>query len=343
LTLRLIEGVGDKAPLIQGGLFHSPFPVERFSIDEDKAVISRAVEQTAPGTSPAISEVGVWDRMFPLDDLRATADRAFLQTAQRPSFETSGYGDPVRVVDLFSGCGAMSLGVAEASRALGRRFRSAGAFDLNWRALEVYAENFQIKLPEPTDLTHVLQANLDKKPSIREKDLIDRVGHLDFVLAGPPCQGHSNLNNRTRRQDPKNELYFLIARFAQLTQPRWILVENVLTVIHDHGKVVERTTDALNQLGYRTITGVVDLWSLGVAQTRRRHVLIAEQKRGIGDRLDNRVLSDFLNPYLTRTRIPLPSHVLITCSTTGCMIFLIRIGPIAIERRITVTSRSTEG
>ena len=196
----------------------------------------------------------------------------------------------------------MSLGVAEACRAVGKGFKSVGAFDLNPRALRVYADNFRIKPPIPTDLGDVLRADLRQRPSSLEKRFLNSIGKVDFLLAGPPCQGHSNLNNRTRRDDPKNALYFLIARFAQLARPRWIIAENVIAVVHDRGRVVDRTLDALSQLGYRTISGIVDLWSLGIAQTRRRHVLLAERKEATHTRLAARSLEDLLVPYLTRTR-----------------------------------------
>jgi DNA (cytosine-5)-methyltransferase 1 len=298
----MIGGVREKNPPLQAALFHSAFPVESFSIDRESGSITRVVERRGQRKSPVVSEVGIWDRAYPLDDLRAAADRAYLQRSQVPTWVGSRAKGSVRVVDLFSGCGAMSLGVAEASRALGMSFQSAGAFDWNRRALEVYAANFRTKQTEPVDLAGILQADLRPRASQAERSLLKTVGSVDFVLAGPPCQGHSNLNNRTRRHDPKNELYFLVARFAKLTKPRWILIENVLAVIHDRGRVVDRTIDALQDLGYRTVTGVVDLWTLGVAQTRRRHVLVAELKEGSQDRLSSRTLEDMLSPYVTRTR-----------------------------------------
>ena len=42
----------------------------------------------------------------------------------------------------------------------------------------------------------------------------------------------------------------------------------------DKGDVVHRTQAALEELGYETADGIVDLWSLGVAQTRRRHIMV---------------------------------------------------------------------
>ncbi|MGV1165764.1 DNA cytosine methyltransferase, partial [Enterococcus faecium] len=60
-----------------------------------------------------------------------------------------------------------------------------------------------------------------------EKALLKRLGEVDVVLAGPPCQGHSDLNNHTRREDPRNQLYARAARFIELTLPDAFIIENV--------------------------------------------------------------------------------------------------------------------
>lgn len=206
-----------------------------------------------------------------MGDLREAADAAFLRASARP---VSSTGTSIRVADLFSGCGAMTLGLAEACRAVGKQFTPVLACDINPTALEVYADNFEgvstesCDLGELSGLMHAARTPLEVRLTRAYRD-------LDFVVAGPPCQGHSNLNNRTRRNDPKNALYLRVARFAKLFEPRFVLVENVPTVLQDHGGVVFRTRDALEQLGYRVMEGIVDLSQIGVAQSRRRHVLIA--------------------------------------------------------------------
>ena len=83
-----------------------------------------------------------------------------------------------------------------------------------------------------------------------ERSLVARVGHVDVLVGGPPCQGHSNLNNHTRRKDPKNKLYERMARFAELVKPTHIIIENVSAVLHDEGKVVKRTIEHLKALDY---------------------------------------------------------------------------------------------
>src|SRR5260370_51644 len=109
----------------------------------------------------------------------------------------------------------------------------------------VYAANFSVQNSGTTDLSDVLEARLGTPESRAERWLRRHLGRVDFVIAGPPCQGHSNLNNATRRNDPRNSLYFRVARFAELFRPRFILVENVVTVRHDKGRVVQRTRAAL--------------------------------------------------------------------------------------------------
>lgn len=287
----------------QGRLFGARGAVERFRVDETTGVITRSVTLRDPDAPPVVTVVGEWDRRSPLDDLRAAADLAYLQLRRKPECPVDG--PPVRLVDLFSGCGAMSLGVAEACRALGRRVEHVAGFDLNPRIAEVYGRNFGLPDTAASDLAECLRGEVGVEPTEAERALVERLGRVDFVCAGPPCQGHSNLNNKTRRDDPKNQLYFLVARFAELTRPRWIVIENVIAVLHDKGRVVERTREALEALGYETTDDIVDLWSLGVAQTRRRHVMVAQRREEGTEAAQYRKLDflvDLIAPYVTRHR-----------------------------------------
>jgi DNA (cytosine-5)-methyltransferase 1 len=285
---------GRNAGEVQGRLFGSG-AVERFQFDEATSMIRRVITPSDPDGSPYVSEIGMWDGRTPLDDLRAIADLTYLQRREAPA---SSNGPEVRCVDLFSGCGAMSLGLSEACRAVGRKFVPVGAFDIERRFLDVYEANFGAGTGHGLDLSTVLLDGLTDAPTELERELVATIGRVDFVVAGPPCQGHSNLNNKTRRNDPKNALYFLVARFAKLFRPECLVIENVVAVTADKGGVVPRTVAALESLGYETTTGIVDLWSLGVAQTRRRHVLVATLRR----RASPLYLDDLIAPYMTRVR-----------------------------------------
>lgn len=277
----------------QPSVFAAKEPPERFSLS-DQGQVLRSVARRGSGDGVSTSVVGPLVSTN-LGDLRSAADLAWLR--RKAGVDTVD-GPVVRVADLFSGCGAMSLGFAEACRALGFRFESAAVYDIDATALSVYASTFGVQNPNPVDLGATLQGDLNAGCTPAEEELVRQAGTIDVVLAGPPCQGHSTLNNVTRHADPKNELYFLVARYAKLVKPEWVLIENVPAVRKDRSGVVRRTADALESLGYWVADGIVDLWSIGVPQTRRRHVLVAQSETR-GPLLE---LDDLVNPYHTRPR-----------------------------------------
>lgn len=253
---------------------------EYFEIDSHGRIsrlVSRSFDGAIVRTSVGrVSQPKSKKFIFTQELLAAMADESYLKCRTSPAQLNGDEGDKseIRVVDMFGGCGAMALGVAEACRALGHRFRMAGTFEIDDAALSVYCRNFGG--PEPKrDVERSLSSRLGAPPTRRERALVEEFGRVDFVVAGPPCQGHSNLNNKTRRADPKNELYLRVARFARLVKPKWIVIENVQAVLHDKRNVVGRTVRALRAMGYYVDHDVVSTDDVGVAQTRRRHLLLA--------------------------------------------------------------------
>jgi DNA (cytosine-5)-methyltransferase 1 len=195
----------------------------------------------------------------------------------------------VKVVDLFCGAGGFTEGLKQGFQTLGISCEVIAACDIDRKALEIYTLNHD---PQ-TALAHDLNAYIDF--SLRRKSEHDialssvkfagndlkaieiLLNGCDVLIAGPPCQGHSNLNNHSRRNDPRNNLYISVAAYAALLQPRMIAIENVQTVVHDKGSVVERTKNLLRNLGYSTEEVTINGVSIGMPQTRKRHFLIAKQ------------------------------------------------------------------
>lgn len=184
----------------------------------------------------------------------------------------------VRIADLFCGCGGLSLGAREACHALGLSFESGLAIDNESESMEVYRKNFRPILSFDTDIRSIIVGALGQRMTAKEKKLLRMMGAIDVLLAGPPCQGHSDLNNHTRRRDRRNELYEVAGRFAEIVAPRFILIENVPSVVLAHERVLERTMAGLSRCGYKIDATVVDLSAFGVPQKRRRHVLIASRE-----------------------------------------------------------------
>ena len=199
-------------------------------------------------------------------------ERDWLRRAESPA---PSQGDDFRIVDLFSGCGAMTLGAAEAVRAAGYNPLPILAVDINDKALQVYKHNFPSAEAVVQSVTDLLDGQLGDEPTPSEAALRERVGDVDLVIGGPPCQGHSDLNNHTRRNDPRNNLYLSVVRFAEIVRPTRILIENVPGVRHDQGGVVDQTIEVLEKLGYTVWSRLLKAERFGVPQRRRRYFIAA--------------------------------------------------------------------
>ena len=202
-------------------------------------------------------------------------DLAWLAATERPRVRASA--QEIRAVDLFCGCGGLTLGIREAARGLGCAFRSVFASDINKGALNIYAKNFQPDIADNSPIEKIINGELGAELTPEERMFCDKVGNIDILVAGPPCQGHSNLNNYTRRDDPRNLLYIRAVRCAEILRPHTLIIENVPGVLHDRHGVLQTADEYLREIGYSVSYGVVKMWKVGVAQTRQRMLLIASR------------------------------------------------------------------
>ena len=186
----------------------------------------------------------------------------------------------LRIVDLFAGCGGLTLGAFQAANELTIKPEIAFAIDSNPLAMDVYKSNFShsaLRLEtgkiEKYSATETF-FNLSKFGISLNKE----IGKIDILLAGPPCQGNSDLNNSSRRNDPRNELYLAPVLFAEHLRPRFVIIENVPGVIHAKSNVVHRSIDRLSRSGFVCSQMRLDLTSLGLPQSRKRHLLVASRE-----------------------------------------------------------------
>ncbi len=194
---------------------------------------------------------------------------------------------PLRSVDAFCGCGGLTLGATQAAIATGRRLESVAAIDVDGDGLAVHQANFGTKLLLHTNASSLVDwrvsgegasSRFAYEPEILDPDLAAEVGKIDIFLAGPPCQGHSNLNNKTRREDPRNLLYITAVALGVGLRARSIVMENVPEVVNDKSDVVNAAKALLKASGYEWIdSGVLHTDKLGGAQTRKRYFLIASR------------------------------------------------------------------
>jgi DNA (cytosine-5)-methyltransferase 1 len=117
-------------------------------------------------------------------------------------------------------------------------------------------------------------------PELIDPALEALVGGVDVLCAGPPCQGNSNLNNHSRRADPRNLLYLTVPAIAVALGAKRVIVENVPDVRHDHHGVVDTAITLFRAAGYHVNEAVWDAAEFGWPQRRKRFFLIATLPNG---------------------------------------------------------------
>lgn len=168
----------------------------------------------------------------------------------------------MRAIDLFSGCGGLSLGLERAG------FDVIGAVEIDSLAVETYGVNH----PD----VHVWHRDI-RDVSVTEVrcQLGIRPGELELLAGCPPCQGFSAmrcLNGARRVHDKRNELIFEFLRFVRGLRPRAIMLENVPGLARNAR--LRKFRDALRKLGYTVAVEVKDAQHYGVPQRRRRLILV---------------------------------------------------------------------
>lgn len=212
--------------------------------------------------------------------------RAILAGLLPSSLHVSGTV-PIRSVDLFSSTGGMTLGVRLLAAETGRRHESVAAVDTDYAALMLHRANHNTERLIHRSVESLVdygiegtgeQSRFAYRPGVTRagKDL--NLSGIDLVLAGPPCQGHSNLNNHSRRSDDRNHYYLTAVAFAIAVEATALIIENVPGVQHDRFNVVGTALTLLSKSGYRAVQDVLRADEMGWPQTRSRHFLVARKQ-----------------------------------------------------------------
>ena len=158
----------------------------------------------------------------------------------------------MKVIDLFSGCGGMSLGFQNSG------YDIIAAFD-NWKpATDVYKDNFSHPIIE-CDLSseEVLDQLKNYKPNM--------------IIGGPPCQDFSIAGPRNDNSKRAN-LTNIFADIIGEVRPEWVVMENVYNITRS--KILPKVLRKLSSYGYGITYRVLDASFLGVPQARKRFFLI---------------------------------------------------------------------
>ncbi|MDW3681605.1 DNA (cytosine-5-)-methyltransferase [Cupriavidus sp. CV2] len=202
-------------------------------------------------------------------------------------------GNPPRFMDLFAGCGGISLGLATAG------FELVASVELDPWAAESHGANFAgISHGENRQAHYKARDIVQEDPASIFQDLgiggpVDE--QVDVLVGGPPCQafarvGRAKLRHEAhRREEDDADIAFLVdgrvnlwrryLHYVRETKPLALLMENVPDILNHGGKnVAETVAEHLREEGYVVRYTLLNASWFGVPQTRERMFLIGVHK-----------------------------------------------------------------
>lgn len=195
-------------------------------------------------------------------------------------------------IDLFSGCGGLSLGFEMAG------YKSLLAIDFWQDALTTYAFNRKFAPTLCADLSQL-------DPNQIKADY--KISEVDLIIGGPPCQGFSIAGKRII-DDERNILYKSFVRFVQVFSPNAFVMENVPNILSiGNGMVRDAILNDFTNLGYFVSYRIITASDFGVPQNRRRAIFVG---------FKNGIAFDFPNPT---TPIPVTSEEAISDLPEGSL------------------------
>lgn len=169
----------------------------------------------------------------------------------------------MKFLDLFAGIGGFRLGM-----------ESAGHECVGFCEIDKFARKSYKAIHDTRGEIELHDITTVSDESIR------RIGRVDIICGGFPCQAFSIAGARRGFEDTRGTLFFEIARFASILRPKLLFLENVKGLLnHDKGNTFKTIIGALDELGYDVEWQVLNSKNFGVPQNRER-VFIVGHLRG---------------------------------------------------------------
>jgi DNA (cytosine-5)-methyltransferase 1 len=168
-------------------------------------------------------------------------------------------------IDLFSGCGGMSLGLEAAG------FDIAASVEIDPVHALVHHYNFPYGVTLCRDISEISSRDLLKAIALKGFS-----SNIDLIAGGPPCQGFSHMGKR-QLDDPRNKLVFEYLRIVLEIQPKYFIFENVPGIVTgDHKYFLTELIALIEENNYSLVKPirVLDAAAYGAPQNRKRLILI---------------------------------------------------------------------
>jgi DNA (cytosine-5)-methyltransferase 1 len=163
---------------------------------------------------------------------------------------------PLQTLSLFSGIGGIEVGLAEAGAA-----EISGFVDSWASARSVLTDRFP-SVPVGTDVSE-----------------LENFGGADLVTAGFPCTDLSQAGRTRGLAGDASSLVLKVLQLVDRDRPAWLMLENVPNLLHlGGGSAISPIVNSLEDSGYSWAYRVVDSRFTGLAQRRRRVILLASNE-----------------------------------------------------------------
>ena len=186
-------------------------------------------------------------------------------------------------IDLFSGCGGLSLGLINAGwKGLFAIEKDKMAFEtLRHNLIDGHAKGFAWPSWLPKEAMPVSRLTREHKVELKKLK-----GKVDLIAGGPPCQGFS-LAGRRNKDDPRNKLTAQYLEVVSLVRPGLLLIENVRgfdipfpdqmkrSVVRKKQSYAQLVASKLGDLGYTVFSQTTYSADFGVPQKRPRFLMVA--------------------------------------------------------------------
>ena len=168
-----------------------------------------------------------------------------------------------KFVDLFAGCGGLSLGLQQAG------FTPWFVNEIVEQFCNTYKYNHEL-----SDDHYFVGDIADLNQHLDEyKNLLS---DITLVCGGPPCQGFSMANRQRILDDPRNSLYKQYLIFLQNVRPKFFIMENVKGMMNKIEEIKENFKEYLGE-EYQFDYALVKAQDYGVPQNRERFIMIGNR------------------------------------------------------------------
>lgn len=229
---------------------------------------------------------------------------------------------PIRFIDVFAGCGGLSLGLSQAGcKGVFAIEKSPLAFETFRHNLidgKFYTFDWPEWLPKVAMTCEELLSNY-------KKQLSDLKESVDLIVGGPPCQGFS-IAGRRDPSDPRNKMTEQYLLLVEMLLPRFIVIENVagfnmrFDSIKGLNQLIEDPTytsyadyisSQLEKLGYKVSRGLVNCADFGVPQNRLRYLMMCELDTSTAQSSSNlfKYLADYRKTFLRKKGLPVKKKI----------------------------------